>query len=107
VQLVQCWSFQLPDQESLAEQVKAWAWVVGQLRERGGIVKAAGREIEVPRGDEIEIAAIAVPPGAGQENTHAYEEALAAFQDTRVHELKPEDADQLGAHAAERLQLVS
>ena len=28
VQLVQCWSFQLPNQEDLAEQVKAWAWVV-------------------------------------------------------------------------------
>jgi hypothetical protein len=106
VQLVQCWSFQLPDQTQLAEQVRAWAWVVREIRERGGVVRAGDREVEVPRGDEIEIAAVAVPPAEGQENVHAYEEARAAFADTDVSELRPEDADVLGAHAVERLQLA-
>src|SRR5215210_2965162 len=31
VQLVQCWSFQLPNQDDLAERVKAWSWVVHEL----------------------------------------------------------------------------
>ncbi|HYN51876.1 MAG TPA: hypothetical protein VES62_13215 [Thermoleophilaceae bacterium] len=29
VHLVQCWSFQLPNQADLAEQVKAWSWLDG------------------------------------------------------------------------------
>jgi hypothetical protein len=106
VQLVQCWSFQLPDQVQLAEQVKAWAWVVRELRERGGNLRAGGREIEIPQGDEFEIAAVTVPPIDGQENTHAYDEARAAFGETSVLELRPEDADQLAVRAAEHLQLV-
>jgi hypothetical protein len=106
VQLVQCWSFQLPDQVQLAEQVKAWAWVVRELREHGGVVRAGGREIEVPQGDELEIAVVAVPPMDDQENTHAYAEARAAFAETHVRELRPEEADELGARAAERLHLA-
>jgi hypothetical protein len=103
VQLVHCWSFQLPNQDELAEQVKAWAWVVRSLREHGGVLRVPGREVEVPQGDQIEIAAVAVPPMDGQEDTHAYEEARAAFAETGVRELPPEEADELGARAAERL----
>jgi len=34
VQLVQCWSFQPPNQADLAGQVKAWSWLVHEVRRR-------------------------------------------------------------------------
>jgi hypothetical protein len=105
LQLVQCWSFQLPNQAELAEQVKAWAWVVREVRERGGTLRAGGREIHVPSGDEFEIAAVFIPPADGQDDVRAYEEARAAFEETHVFALEPDQADELGARAAERLQV--
>ena len=39
VQLTHTWSFQLPDQEQLAEQVKAWGWTVRDVR--GGVARLA------------------------------------------------------------------
>lgn len=107
VQLVQCWSFQLPDQAQLAEQVKAWAWVVRELRNHGGEVRVGARHVEVPSGEEIEIAAVAVPPAEGQEDVHAYDEARAAFAQTGVRELRPEDADEVAASAAKRLHVFA
>jgi hypothetical protein len=107
LQLVHCWSFQLPNQEELAEQVKAWAWVVREVRARGGILRAAGREVQVPSGDDFEIAAVFIPPADGQGDVHAYEEARAAFEETHVLALQPDQADELGERAAERLQVAT
>lgn len=104
MQLVQCWSFQLPNQEELAEQVKAWAWLVHELREQDGRLRLGERELQVLRG-EVEIATVFVPPEEGQE-APAFEEARAAFDETGVTQLRPEDADVLGQRAAERLQLA-
>lgn len=103
VQLVQCWSFQLPNQVELAEQLKAWAWVVREIRDRGGELRIAGRTVTVPDGEGVEVAAVAIPPREDQQDTHAYVEARAAFEETSVLELRPEDADRLGLSAAERL----
>lgn len=107
LQLVHCWSFQLPNQEELAEQVKAWAWVVREVRERGGMLRAGGREIRVPSGESLEIAAVFIPPAEGQDDTHAYEEARAAFHETHVLALEPHQADELGKRAAERLKVAT
>ena len=103
VQLVQCWSFQLPNQIELAEQVKAWAWVVHELRQQDGLLRLDERELVVPR-DEIEIATVYIPPEEGQ-NAPAFDEALAAFEEIQVTQLLPDQADVLGEHAAERLQI--
>jgi hypothetical protein len=104
LQLVQCWSFQLPNQNELAEQVKAWAWVVRELRDRGGVLRAAGRgDLPVPRGGDIEIGAVFIPPAEGQDDTHAFDEARAAFDETGVLALESTEADVLGERAAERL----
>lgn len=100
VQLVQCWSFQLPNQADLAEQVKAWSWLVHEVRQGGGALTGADREIDVPAG--LEIYAIAIPPAAGTESP-AYEEAKAAFAENHVTELSPDDADRVGERAAEAL----
>lgn len=104
VQLVQCWSFQLPNQTELADQVKAWAWVVHELREQGGLLRLADREVEVPR-EQVEIATVYVPPLDGQE-APAFDEARAAFEETGVRQLTPDEADELGSSAAQRLQIA-
>jgi len=96
VQLVQCWSFQLPDQDELADQIKAWSWVVHELRKQGGELRTEAGSIEVP--DQTEIAAVCILPQEGQASP-AYEEGLAAFRENEVRHLTPEEADELGAEA--------
>ena len=100
VQLVQCWSFQLPNQADLAEQVKAWSWLVHEVRQAGGELTTGDREVEVPAG--LEIFAIAIPPVPDAESP-AYEEAKAAFAENDVIELTPDEADRVGEHVAHGL----
>jgi hypothetical protein len=101
VQLVQCWSFQLPNQVELADQVKAWAWVVRELRREGGHLTFGEREAEAQR--DVEIAAVFSPPADGQE-APAFDEARAAFAEIEVQQLTVEEADLVGQKAAEHLQ---
>jgi hypothetical protein len=103
VQLVQCWSFQLPNQVELADQVKAWAWVVRELRRDGGRLTFGDREAEAQR--DVEIAAVFSPPAEGQE-APAFNDARAAFEETEVRQLTLEPADEVGQRAAEHLQLA-
>jgi hypothetical protein len=100
VQLVQCWSFQLPDQGQLAEQVKAWSWVVHEVRKQGGELSTNSGTIEVP--GETQIAAVCIPPAKGGE-APAFAEAKAAFAENDVQQLSPEEADRLGAEARQLL----
>lgn len=100
VQLVQCWSFQLPDKKQLAEQVKSWSWVVHELRRQGGALTTDGEKISVP--EDTRIAAVCIPP-VESEKTRAYDEAIAAFEENEVEPLIPEEADRLGAEAARLL----
>jgi hypothetical protein len=100
VQLVQCWSFQLPNQDDLAERVKAWSWVVHELRQRGGLVRTGRGELEVP--SDTEIAAVSIPPAEGS-HAPAFAEAREAFRENGVRELTLEDADAVGEAAAELL----
>jgi hypothetical protein len=100
VQLVQCWSFQLPNQTDLAEQVKSWSWVVHELRQSGGSVRLNEAELDIP--PDLDIYSVVIPPLPDQQ-APAYEEARAAFDENKVYELKPSDADELGAKAANAL----
>lgn len=104
VQLAQCWSFQLPNQTDLAEQVKAWSWLVHEVRQAGGELTTDGSEVEVPH--DLDIFAIAIPPVSGVESS-AYQEARAAFAENDVVELSPEDADQVGERAAQALSTAA
>lgn len=104
VQLVQCWSFQLPNQAELAEQVKAWAWVVRGLQAHGGQLHVPDRDVPVPTQD-VEIAAVFIPP-IDDQDAPAFEEARAAFDETGVTQLTPEGADALGVSAAQRLHIA-
>lgn len=100
VQLVQCWSFQLPNQADLAEQVKAWSWLVHEIRRSGGDLVADGHDAAVPQ--DLEIFAVAIPPRADVDSP-AYAEAQAAFAEIGVTELTPDDADRIGVEAADAL----
>lgn len=100
VQLVQCWSFQLPNQADLAEQVKAWSWLVHEVRQDGGRLATTDGDLEVPAA--LDIFAIAIPPVDGVESP-AYEEARAAFAENDVTELAPDEVDRVGEQAAAAL----
>jgi hypothetical protein len=89
VQLVQCWSFQLPNQSDLAEQVKAWSWLVHEIRESGGELTYASGEACVPQ--DLDIFAVAIPPH-GDADAPAYAEAQAAFAEIGVTEVAPDGA---------------
>ncbi|HWO69683.1 MAG TPA: DUF3037 domain-containing protein [Actinomycetota bacterium] len=66
-QLVQTWSFDVPDQESLAEQVKAWGWTLGRLREAGGELEIPDRILPVER--DIDVGIVYVPSFHGHART--------------------------------------
>jgi hypothetical protein len=100
VQLVQCWSFQLPNQSDLAEQVKAWSWLVHEIRRSGGELTFGSGEASVPQ--DLDIFAVAIPPRADAD-APAYAEAQAAFAEIDVTEVSPDAADRLGVQAADAL----
>jgi len=100
VQLAHCWSFQLPNQVELTEQVKAWAWMVHEIREHGGSLVSEGG-LEVPRGHDVDVAVVYVPPLDG--GSSAFEEAESAFDELGVTAVESDHADTVGAEAARRL----
>jgi hypothetical protein len=100
LQLAQTFSFQVPDQASLAEQIKAWGWTIRDARDQGGTVTVPGdRQYDVDR--EVDIEVVYVPP-----LTHR---AAPAFNDARsvfeaVHaEARPLSQADLVADRAEQL----
>jgi hypothetical protein len=97
VQLVQCWSFELPNQAELTEQVKAWAWMAHSIRGNGGSL--TGEHLEVP--SDLDIAAVYIPPG--ESGAAAFEEAQSAFVELEVTAVEFDHASQVGASAAGRL----
>jgi hypothetical protein len=103
VQLVQAWSFQNPDQDAHAKNVKAWAWTVEDLRSHGGhvIVPDAKRYIQVAR--DVTIEALYVPPL--QENQESvFEEALNAFGKINVRAVSMAEVDEIGVEAIRLLE---
>lgn len=100
VQLVQCWSFELPNQEELAEQVKAWAWVTRHIRDRGGVLASEGGLV-VP--EDLDIGAIYIPPRDA--DSAAFEQAMSVFRELEITSATydSEEADVIGARAAVRL----
>jgi hypothetical protein len=104
VQLVQCWSFQLPNQDDLAQQVKAWAWAVREIRD-GADPATAGDNLQIPTGQDLDVAAVVIEPRSDDPRT-AWDEALAAFEEVHVHRVPPDQADEVAQVAAARLQLA-
>lgn len=98
LQLVQCWSFQLPNQEELTDQIKAWAWVAGHIRRNGGRFAAA--DVKVP--PDLDLAAIYVPPC--EADRLAFDEARAVFAELEITAVPFDAADDVGARAAAKLR---
>ena len=102
VQLVQTWSFQSADQQSLAQQVRSWGWVVHRTRKQGGQLDASGVEgCDVD--PDVAIRAVYVPP-APDGNADAYRGALDVFRETAI-EHRP--IDQVGDVAEEARRLLA
>lgn len=98
LQLVQCWSFELPGQADLSEEVRAWAWLVHEIRKDGGSLLFADQELEVSR--ELDIAAVFIPPRPDQADASAFEEAQAIFDENDVEAAEPDAAELVAERAA-------
>ena len=103
IQLVQCWSFQLPNQDELADQVKSWAWTMQELRRQGGLLRSNVDAVPVP--DNLDVGVVYIPPRDGEAS--AFEEAQAAFHEVGATHVTPEHADELAQAAAAALHLTA
>lgn len=81
VQLTHTFSFQLPDKEKLAEDIKAWAFTVEDIRTSGGNAVKDARQVQVPA--DVPIAIAYVPP-SDQSGAIALDEAMRAFERVRA-----------------------
>jgi len=105
VQLVRCWSFQLPDQRGLAEEIKAWAWGVRALRHLNGEMTVEGRASALPVPREVDVEAVFVPP-TGTGSSFAADVARDAFsdRDTVIKAVSYGDTYGVAARAVELLR---
>jgi hypothetical protein len=86
----------VPNQDDLAEQIKAWAWTVKDVRDNGGTAETEARRIDVP--SDVDIEAIYVPPEMGGPR-QALDEALAAFESIKVRPVESDQANRVGEQA--------
>jgi hypothetical protein len=100
VQLAEAWSFQVADQERLADNIKSWGWTMKAVQEDGGVIHVAERELEVPK--EVDIAVVYVPPSA-DDTQPALADAKAVLDRLDATQLEVAGAQPLGEIAADLL----
>ena len=104
LQLTQAWSFQVPDQDSLSEQIKAWGWTVNEARGGGGeIALRDGTTFQVASDVDVEV--VYVPPEPGHES-RALDEARNVFDSLQIIAVPLDRADQDAARALALLREV-
>ncbi|MGB8296936.1 MAG: DUF3037 domain-containing protein [Polyangia bacterium] len=106
VQLVRCWSFQLPNQDELEEQLLAWTWAVRAMRQEGGGTATPKDETQgILVTEDVAVEAVFIPPLPNQISTAAYKAALAACEDkdTKIGLVEAEQAEKVAQHAVELL----
>lgn len=101
VQLTQTWSFRVADQDTLAENVRAWGWTVRAIKDEGGTVDLGERSIEIPH--DVNVAVVMVPP-VKSENAAAVNDARAVFEKLGVEAVDVEHADDVAAAASDLLR---
>ena len=101
LQLTQTWSFQVPDQDTLAEQVKAWGWTIREVRDGGGELTLIGGE-EFAVDPDVDLEVVYVPP-TGQQEAPALVEAKNVFAKLDVVGRPVGDADAVGQRAHDLL----
>lgn len=97
LQLTHTWSFQVPDQEQLAEQVKAWAWTIRDIQRGGGTVTLGG-ELRFDVAKDVDVAVVYVPAAADQD-APAMDDAHNVFEALKVTYTPVADADVVGQRA--------
>jgi hypothetical protein len=103
LQLTQTWSFQVPNQDALSEQVKAWGWTMRRIREDGGALRTMEHErFEIERNIDVEV--VYVPPSEEQPS-RALEDAFAVFRKVDAIPVTFEQAEQV-AERAEKLLIA-
>ena len=101
VQLAHSWSFQVPDQESLSEDIKSWGWTVRDARESGGSITTGETCFDV--GSEVAIEVAYIPPQAEQDSA-AMEEAMSVFEALEIAPVPVEKANQVASRAQRLLE---
>lgn len=96
VQLTRAWSFQVPDQAMLAEQVKAWGWTVQEAHSAGGRVQTAAGEFDAD--EDIDIEVVYVPPIPPQA-APAFVDAKHVFETLGVRAVPHDQADDVARRA--------
>jgi hypothetical protein len=97
LQLTQAWSFQVPDQDGLSEQIKAWGWTVRDARASGGRIAAPdGTTYDVATDIDVEV--VFVPPAPGQ-NAPALADARNVFTALDVNAVPLDDAGAVAERA--------
>lgn len=81
VQLAQAWNFRQENLELLAEAVKAWAWTVRDIREKGGEATVEEKTVPVPK--NVVISAVYAPPNTAQ-GRELLGEARHAFRSVKA-----------------------
>lgn len=101
LQLTHTWSFQNPDQTGLADQVRAWGWIMQDVKRGGGVATGKqGREYEVAKDVDIEVVYIAP---LNSQPLDAYEGALDVFDTLGVRYTTADEAGRVADKADELL----
>jgi Protein of unknown function (DUF3037) len=81
VQLAQSWNFRQRGVGALTEAVKAWAWTVQEIREKGGSGTWKNESFSVP--NDVDVEAIYIEPDDST-GSEALAEALHAFREVKA-----------------------
>lgn len=104
LQLTHTWSFQIPDQAGLADQVRAWGWIMHDAQRGGGVaIGRQGREYAVA--EDVDIEVVYIPP-LDHHPLDAYEGALDVFDTLGVRYTTADEAG-LVADKADELLLTA
>ncbi len=104
LQLARAWSFQVPDQAALAEQVKAWGWTVQEAHTAGGRVQTASGEFVASA--DIDIAVVYVPAAESQKAS-AFVDAEHIFKTLGIPAVSHHRAHDVAQRARNLLDPIS
>lgn len=102
VQLTHAWSFQVPDQATLAEQVKAWAWTVQDALSAGGRVVTSVEEFDLSTDVDIEVVYV---PALTTGSAEAFLDAEYVFRELDVRAVPHDQAGEVAQRAQALLGL--
>jgi hypothetical protein len=78
--ITQCWSLQIKDSDAVTNDIKSWGWTIRTLRERGGVIMAAGLQEPLRVPENVRIGVVY----AESESREVTDEALEVFNDKDI-----------------------